>query len=156
MLTLFTRASDRKNTTIRGTRANPGARQLIEFPVFEAAYWPQFPNKLKGTLEPDLVFAEIMGVIKGAASLFSGLKPLSRDEYRSKSSRLAPTFAMEGSRDRIYDIFELYESKMKQNGDYDSIDRIKVVLSALVGNPTLKRRLHGLFEEVYVDGMWLA
>lgn len=99
------------------------------------------------------MFAEIMGVIKGAASLLSDFKPLSRDEYRSMSSRLAPTFAAENMRDRIYDIFEAYESKKNQRGDYDAIDRVKAVLMELTGNPVLRRRIEGLFEEVYVDGM---
>lgn len=107
-------------------------------------------------MESDLVFAEIMGVIKGTASLLSDFRPLSRDEYRSMSSRLAPTFATEDKRDRIYDIYEAYEHKKKQNGDYDAIDRVKTVLNEVTGNTVLRRRLEGLFEEVYVDGMLLV
>lgn len=94
-----------------------------------------------------------MGVIKGTTSLLSDFRPLSRDEYRSMSSRLAPTFAAENMRDRIYDIFEAYESKKNRRGDYDAIDRVKTVLKELTGNTVLRRRLKGLFEEVYVDGM---
>lgn len=128
---------------------------MVDFTVFKAAYWQQFPTHLKAGLAPDLVFTEIMGVIKGAASLPTGFKPLSREEYRSKSSRLAPTFAKEGDRDRVYNVFEHYENKKKQNRDYDGIDRVKVILSELATNTTLKRRLEELFEEIYVDGMFL-
>lgn len=72
------------------------------------------------------------------------------------SSRLAPTFATEANRNHMYDIYEAYETKKKRNGDYDAIDRVKVVLDGLMGNSELKRRLNGLFEEVYVDGMLLV
>lgn len=128
---------------------------MVDFPVFDAAYWRPTSIRLRGGLEPDLVFAEIMGVIKGTTSLLSEFRPLSRDEYRSMSSRLAPTFAAENMRDRIYDIFEAYESKKKQRGDHDAIDRVKNVLIQLTGNTVFRRRLEGLFEEVYVDGMLL-
>lgn len=126
---------------------------MVDFSIFKAAYWQQFPTALKAGLEPDLVFTEIMGVIKGAASLLSGLKPLSRDDYRSKSSRLAPTFAKEGERDTVYNLFEHYEYKKKQNGDYDGIDRVKAILGDLTENIGLRRRLEAIFEEVYVDGI---
>lgn len=94
-----------------------------------------------------------MGVIKGTTSYTSGFRSLTREEYLAMSARLAPTFAAEGNRDCMYDIFEAYEAKKKRRGDYDAIDRVKVVLNELTGNSALKRRLNGLFEEVYVDGM---
>lgn len=97
-----------------------------------------------------------MGIIKGTTSYISGFRPLTRDEYRAMSSRLAPTFAAEANRDCMYDIFEAYEAKKKRSGDYDAIDRVRAVLDEMTRNSVLKRRLNGLFEEVYVDGMLLV
>lgn len=110
-------------------------------------------SRSQASFEPGLVFAEIMGIIKGTTSYTSGFRPLTREEYLTMSARLAPTFAAEANRNCIYDIFEAYEAKKKHRGDYDAIDRVKVVLNELTGNSALQRRLKGLFEEVYVDGM---
>lgn len=140
----------------RGGENSANTRQIVDFTIFKAAYWQQFPTTLRAGLEPDLVFTEIMGVIKGAASLLTGNRPLSRDEYRAKSSRLAPTFAKEGDRDRVYNVFEHYENKKRQNGDYDGIDRVRVILDELSENTGLRGRLETLFEEVYVDGIYMA
>lgn len=122
---------------------------MIDFPLFNAAYWQQSTSRSRAGFEPDLVFAEILGIIKGTTSYIAGFRPLTRDEYRAMSSRLAPTFATEANRNHMYDIYEVYETKKKRNGDYDAIDRVKVVLDKLKGNSVL----NGLFEEVYVDGM---
>lgn len=151
----YTRANNRRASSTHGGSA-PGTGQLVDFPVFNAAYWQQSTSRSRAGFEPDLVFAEIMGVIKGTTSYISGFRPLTRDEYRAMSSRLAPTFAAEGNRDWVYDIFEAYEAKKRHNGDYDAIDRVKVVLNELTGNNVLRRRLNGLFEEVYVDGIFLV
>lgn len=131
----------------------PGTGQLIDFPVFNAAYWQQCMSRSQASFEPGLVFAEIMGIIKGTTSYASGFRPLTREEYLAMSARVAPTFAAEANRNCIYDIFESYEAKKKHRGDYDAIDRVKVVLNELTGNSALQRRLKGLFEEVYVDGI---
>lgn len=125
---------------------------MVDFLLFNAAYWQKSTSLSRAGFEPDLVFAEILGIIKGTTSYIAGFHPLTRDDYRAMSSRLAPTFATEANRDRMYDIYEAYETKKKRNGDYDAIDRVKVVLDKLTGNSVL----NGLFEEVYVDGMLLV
>lgn len=132
------------------------SRRLVDYVIFKEAYWVHFPSSTRGGLEPDLVFAEIMGVIKGAASLLTGLKALSKEEYRTTSARLAPTFAKTADRDTVYRIFERYESTKANNGDYDGIDRVRTIIGELNENVSLKRKLESIFEEVYVDGIKFA
>lgn len=126
----------------------------MDYVVFKEAYWVQFPSGIRGGLESDLVFAEIMGVIKGAASLLTGLKPLSREQYKTMSARLAPTFVNKADRDTIYGIYERYENKKANNSDYDGIDRVKNIIRELNEDISLRRKLESIFEEVYVDGMY--
>ncbi|KAI5844072.1 hypothetical protein DFP73DRAFT_76530 [Morchella snyderi] len=145
----------RLENTIRGNYRKAGAieksRRLVDYVVFKEAYWVQFPAGIKSGLEPDLVFAEIMGVIKGASSLLTGLKPLSREQYKTMSARLAPTFVNTADRDTVYGIYEKYENKKANNSDYDGIDRVKTIIRELNENISLRRRLESIFEEVYVD-----
>lgn len=125
----------------------------MDYVIFKESYWAHFPASIRGGLEPDLVFAEIMGIIKGAASVSTGLKPLSKEEYRTMSPRQAPTFAKTSDRDTVYRIFERYESTKANNGDYDGIDRVRAIIGELDENVSLRRRLESIFEEVYVDGI---
>lgn len=99
----------------------------------------------------DLAFVEIMGVIKGSASLASNLEPLSRDEYLCKRWRLAPNFERD-DRDTVYSLYEFYERMKKTRGETDNIDRVIHIMKALNENPELRCVVGGLLDEVYVDG----
>ena len=94
-----------------------------------------------------------MGVIKGSISSADTLASLSRDQYLRMSCRLAPSFATESDREKIYDIFECYEKIKHGAGEIDQIDRVTALLAAIKYTPGLSEQLAKAFEEVYVDGL---
>jgi hypothetical protein len=93
-----------------------------------------------------------MGVIKGSAATESDLGSLSRDEYLQLSHKKAPTFTSE-QREKVYDLYLLYEKQKKRNGDRDGIDRVISLLKFLHADTELRQIIGGFFEELYVDGM---
>lgn len=125
--------------------------EIVDFYNFEVKYWPRFPKSLTKDSSVNLVFAEIMGVIKGSASSAQSLAPLRRKEYLARSCRMAPTFAMEAERSRVYDLFELYETLKVRRGDMDYVDRVVRVLRAVRGDSSLMKEFRSKFEEVYID-----
>jgi hypothetical protein len=74
-------------------------------------------------LEPNLVFSEIIGVIKGSqAALESADGHLTRDAYVEQLSwRQFPLLA--SARARIYSIFEVYTKHKASRFDIDEADR---------------------------------
>jgi len=137
------------------TPSAPGGRvrRLINYNVFSTQYFRKAYQDRGGGFEPDLVFAEILGIIKGSTSIERDFKPLSREEYLRVSTRKAPVFTDEASRDRVYSIYEEYERRKRSLGDLDDIDRVIKVLKSLEGQPELMGQVQSLFDEVYVDGM---
>ena len=125
--------------------------QIVEFYTFKVEYWPRFSQTLTKEVSVSLVFAEIMGVIKGSASSAETLAPLRRKEYLTRSCRMAPTFAMEAERSRVYDLFESYEALKVRKGDMDYVDRVVRLLRAVRQDPSLTKQLRSTFEEVYID-----
>lgn len=126
--------------------------QLVDFYAFKLDYWPKFPDRLTKGLPIELVFAEIMGVIKGSASSRTSLAALRREEYFTRSCRLAPAFAQASERARVYDIFEMYEALKVDLGGVDYVDRVVGVLGAVRGDHMLRRYMGSVFDEVYFDG----
>ena len=126
-------------------------RQTVHFYAFKVDYWPRFPKYLTKDTSVHLVFAEIMGVIKGSVSSRESLAPISREEYLTRSCRLAPTFASDAERSCVYDIFELYEKLKIERGDVDYIDRVVRIIRAVRSNWSLLRLLQSTFDEVYID-----
>ena len=135
---------------LAGTK-RPYNGQVVDGYAFEMDYWPRFPLEHKKNILSSLVFAEIMGVIKGSASSRDVLMPLSRETYLTRSSRLAPTFVLESERLRIYEIFELYEKMKIERGDLDYVDRVVRILTAVRRDPSLKRVLRSTFDEIFID-----
>lgn len=126
--------------------------QLVDFYTFKLDYWGQFSRDLIRNLSMDLVFAEIMGVIKGSVTSRITLVPLSRAEYLGRSSKLAPAFTIQSERERVYDIFEAYEKIKTKFGDVDYMDRITRLLTTIRENSTLRDVLSRSFDELYIDG----
>ncbi|OCL09185.1 hypothetical protein AOQ84DRAFT_221144 [Glonium stellatum] len=136
----------------RGTRTMRHRKpQLVDFHAFQLDYWPKFPGRLTKGLPIELVFAEIMGVIKGSASSRTSLAPLRREEYFTRSCRLAPAFAQASDRASVYEIFEMYEALKVGWGDVDYVDRVVRVLGAVRGDSMLRRHMGSVFDEVYFD-----
>ncbi|KAF8250004.1 hypothetical protein K440DRAFT_659974 [Wilcoxina mikolae CBS 423.85] len=123
--------------------------QFVDFRLFRSEYWKKFPYGLTRNMEPGLVFAEFMGVIKGSATNNSTLRSLSREEYLELSDKQAPTFY--GQREQVYDLYLRYESQKSVYGDKDSTDRVKSLLKMLESDSELKRSVEGSLDELYVD-----
>ncbi|KAF8459683.1 hypothetical protein BDZ91DRAFT_799763 [Kalaharituber pfeilii] len=103
---------------------------FVDFHFFKSVYWPRlmYQSAPEYHLEAGIVFSEIMGVIKGAASIRNGLKPLSRDEYLTRSPNLAPAFPTPVMREMIFNLYSQYERRRKQRGDEDAMDRMINIL----------------------------
>lgn len=124
----------------------------MDFTVFVEAYWPKIGSR---HLNPGVVFAEFLGVIKGAGSPQNGYRPLSRDEYIRGCSNLAPAFSTQAEREQLYSMYERYETLKGQKHQHDSIDKVLTILSAIC-QPSMKRKLYDIIQEIYVDGMEFA
>ncbi|KAH0545413.1 hypothetical protein FGG08_000554 [Glutinoglossum americanum] len=131
------------------TRAYQRKPQTVDFYTFKVDYWGQLPGTR--CLPIELVFAEIMGVIKGSASSRESLSPLSRQEYMSRGYRQAPFFTLESERTSVYNLYEAYEGVKRGFGDVDYIDRVVNLLQAIRGDERLRERFGVAFDEVYVD-----
>ena len=130
-------------------RAKP---RQVDFHVFKTEYWRRFPSKLTKDISLELIFAEIMGVIKGSISSENTLAPLSRDQYRETSCRIAPTFTTDAQRSKTYEIYENYENLKRKRGDIDQADRVLALLRVVKNNPLLSHQLGQAFDSVYIDG----
>ena len=125
--------------------------QTVDFYAFKVDYWPRFPQNITKDLSVNLVFAEIMGVIKGSIFSRVSLAPISCEEYLTRSCRMAPTFSSEAERLCVYNIFELYEKLKIERGDFDYVDRVVRVLRAVRRDPSLYQLLRSTFDEIYID-----
>ncbi|KAH0558797.1 hypothetical protein GP486_004565 [Trichoglossum hirsutum] len=123
--------------------------QIVDFQTFKVDYWGRLPRTRHLPIE--VVFAEIMGIIKGSTSSRDSLRPLSREEYLSRSHRQVPLFALESERSRVYDLYEAYEGLKREFGDVDNIDRVVNLLKAIQVDKGLRERLRVSFDEVYID-----
>ncbi|KAF8468205.1 hypothetical protein BDZ91DRAFT_722149 [Kalaharituber pfeilii] len=123
----------------------------IDYDVFSTQYWCKRLYNQKNGFEPELVFSEFIGTIKGSTSAHRGFKPLSREDYVELGSRRAPVFTDHASRTAIYDMYQEYERRKRFFGDQDDVDRVTELLKSLEDDPDLKKRVQSLFDEVYVD-----
>lgn len=144
------RTHDRRNA--RGTGALKRASQPVNFITFSLEYWQRLPTALTRRIPMDLAFIDIMGVIKGSASLASNLEPLSRDAYIARRWKLAPNFTTDSDRKAVYTLYEHYEKIKMGRGEVDDTDRVIRVLEALKKDPELFRTVEMFLDEVYVDG----
>ncbi|KAI9674244.1 MAG: hypothetical protein M1829_003791 [Trizodia sp. TS-e1964] len=131
--------------------SNDQASSFVDFQSFKLDYWPRFPANLAAKLPVELVFSEIMGVIKGSLSSRETLKPLSRNEYLQLSSRLAPAFTLEIEKSQVYDIFEKYQALKLQRRELDDVDRVVKTIRIVRENQRLKNYLRASFDEIYID-----
>ena len=125
---------------------------MATFRTFGLAYCPHFASTLTRDLSPALVFAEIMGIIKGSEASVHTLQPLTREQYLQISSRLPPYFAMEKVKSRLYEVFEAYEAMRTSRGAWDATDRVLSLLAEMKMNQVLKTVLGDAFDQLYVDG----
>jgi hypothetical protein len=121
--------------------------QVVDFMLFRSEYWKQLPLQLTKSLEPGLVFSEIMGIIKGSTSTKDSLDSLSRNEYLAFSHRKAPAFSREQRVD-VYELYIRYERLKHNNQDKDDIDRVVSILRYLKANHGSPNSVEGWLEEI--------
>ena len=124
---------------------------LVDFKAFKTSFWPRFPHHLTRGLSPDLVFSEIMGVIKGSIHSCRTLTPLDLGLYEGLSFRLTPNVSRLEDRVRIFQLYQAYEELKRKTGDIDTIDLVVRLLRQLHQNPSLIALLAPYVQEVYVD-----
>ena len=140
-------------TAPRGDQPSRAPRE-VDAQTFIEHYWPKFPPNIKKNIPVDLVFSEIMGIIKGSMSALPGrsLNALTKDEYIDTSCRIAPLFTSEKERKQVYLIYEQYEKLKIEFRDWDGIDRTRSVFLQMQENPVLVSKLRQIIDELYVDG----
>lgn len=131
-------------------------RPFVDSQAFRLDYWPRLSHAITNHISVDLVFAEIMGVIKGSTSSRKSLKPLSREEYLSRSTRQATNFHSEAEKSRVYEVYKAYEAHKVAFEGEDHVDRVVKLLKAIRGDKLLRHLLASTFDEVYIDGISLA
>ena len=94
----------------------------VNYEKFSALYWPHFNSKLTKKLDSSRVFTEIISHIKGGLqSLEASDGKLSREDYLQMSEGRSSNLTRE-KRERIYDIFQVYEKMKMVNGEFDLAD----------------------------------
>ena len=126
-------------------------QKVLTFQDFKLDFWQSLPSHLKKDFSTDLVFSEIMGVIKGSKFSRSTLSPLTKDDYMKMSERIAPNFTLQEDRRQVYSLFERFEEFKSQTETIDSMDRIFALLGPIREQPRLRQVLASTFEEFYID-----
>ncbi|KAL4254519.1 hypothetical protein ABKN59_003247 [Abortiporus biennis] len=119
---------------------------FVSYETFCRDYWPHFAQNLTKNLDPALVFAEFMGVIKGSESALQTEKGyLEKDAYMNLSHRSQSTFSRQ--RETIYTIFQSYVRQKAERREYDAADRTHKIIRCLreLGVPGKK------MDFIYVD-----
>ena len=142
--------TDQRSDEVTNTRCSVYGR-IVDFEAFEVDFWPRFSHSFTKGLSAHLVFAEIMGVIKGSTSSRESLEPLGREEYLTRSCRLAPTFVLEAERSRVYEVFKMYEKLKYEFGGMDYVDRVVKLVRAVRRDSSLNQLLQFTFDEIYID-----
>ena len=124
---------------------------LVDFKAFRTSFWPHFPHHLTKGLSPDLVFSEIMGVIKGSIHTCKSLSFLDLSLYGDLSFRLTPNLSRHEDRIKIFHLYQAYEELKRKTGDIDTIDLVVGLLRQLHESPSLMALLAPYIQEVYVD-----
>ncbi|XP_059151541.1 TPR and ankyrin repeat-containing protein 1-like [Physella acuta] len=137
-----------KESTPNNRRAKKIKKSLKEctYDVFSTEIWPKFDKKKTKKFHPSLVWTEIMSFIKGSyESLSSEQGFLSERQYQSVGQKKAPNFTAD--RSEIYEIFQLYNSYIKNNNMFDEID----VVSNIYHRLKHMQNVPWTFHEIYVD-----
>ncbi|KAI0791849.1 hypothetical protein C8Q75DRAFT_57347 [Abortiporus biennis] len=121
-------------------------RSLVSYVRFQNHYWQHFPQTLTKNLDPALVFAEIIGVIKGnELALKSEKGYLDEATYLDLSERSQCTFASQ--RETIYAIFLSYLRLKAERREYDDADRTHLIIRHLCHSGITGKKL----DFIYVD-----
>ena len=124
---------------------------IVDFKAFKSRFWPHFPQHLTKGLSPDLVFSDIMGVIKGSVYTCKNLSFLSLNQYEDLSVRVTPNVTSGEDRRRVFRMYEIYEELKRKTDQLDTIDYVLDLLRPLRMDPNLVTLLASCIQEIYVD-----
>lgn len=133
------------------SRSSPTTKNLVTLAVFRDMYWEGFPSNLTAGLSPNLVFSEIMGVIKGSEDTCKTLQPLTMLEYQTRSPRLAPNVTASAIRLKVFKLYEIYENLKRNKKELDNVDRVIDILHGLREEQNIKSLIASCINQVYVD-----
>lgn len=125
--------------------------RFVDFQSFKLNYWLKFSANLVAKLPVELVFVEIMKIIKKILFSRETFKLFSRNEYLQLSSRLTLVFTLKIKKSRIYDIFEKYQVLKFHWRESNAIDRVMKTIKTMKQNQRLKNYLKISFDEIYID-----
>jgi len=148
-------SKDASKDHAKDTTKDP-SKSMIDFSIFKTEYWGCLHGLVPPSCSPELLFAEIMGVIKGSSITAKTLVPLSRGEYVKKNSKASPAFGSESEREKVFAAFERYEKQRKQRKEIDELDRVCFLLKSVKENQALAEKIRLCFEEIYVDGTFVV
>ncbi|PSS06635.1 hypothetical protein PHLCEN_2v3591 [Hermanssonia centrifuga] len=136
--------------TDQGTLANDYMSQrrdcFVSYDIFLKSYWPHFSQALKKNLDPALIFAEFMGIIKGSEQTLQSINGfMDRNAYVNLSHRQQGTFA--SRRDVVYTLFESYLKLKSERRHWDAADRTHAILLGLKESGVPGQKM----DFVYVD-----
>ncbi|EXB88355.1 Helicase SEN1 [Morus notabilis] len=95
----------------------------VNFQRFCSQYWPHFDCHLTKELDPSGVFTEIISHIKGGLKSMEAIDgKLAREDYVVLSEGCASSLIGRKKRERIYDIFQIYENIKMEKGEFDLAD----------------------------------
>ncbi|GJZ28590.1 UvrD-like helicase, ATP-binding domain, P-loop containing nucleoside triphosphate hydrolase [Tanacetum coccineum] len=119
----------------------------VTYERFCSVYWDHFPSALTRKLDPSRVFTEIISHIKGglqAGGCNDG--KLSRERYCSLAGSRSSTLN-EGKRDFVYTIFQAYEKRKSERGEFDLGDFVNDIHLRLKN----EKYKGDLMDYVYID-----
>ena len=102
----------------------------VDFIVFERMLQGR---KEFSSLDPELAWEEIRGIIKGAKSADPGKPLLSFSDYQALGKKRAPRF--NSDRAGIYAAAEWYQSRLTKDGLWDEVDLTRRAIDILEGRP---------------------
>ncbi|KAI0757657.1 hypothetical protein C8Q80DRAFT_1092486 [Daedaleopsis nitida] len=130
----------RPGTSAGGARALYMADKkfsFVDYDGFRENYWAHFPGSLKQSLNPELVFGEFLGVIKGSEeALACEAGFLHQELYCGSEDQRTGAFMISrrtqatspAQREAIYALFELYTRMKKSSHQYDAADRTRMLI----------------------------
>ncbi|CAE6447127.1 unnamed protein product [Rhizoctonia solani] len=121
------------------------AKVLFSHREFKEVYWPRFKLGWASTLNPALVYSEVVGVIKGYSEALGCINGhLSLDQYLGRAAHKVSPHLDDSIKHQIYSIFKEYEKIKSLRSEWDHADRSHYILEKFK-----EKILHGALGEAY-------
>lgn len=146
--------------TTSGTSSSSAVKWVpylqVDFALFDQQYWPRMNQVLRKGISAALVYAEVMGVIKGSVeALVSRVAPvghLSEQAYLALAEQRTSSLTV--PQRQVYALYRQYEHLKGQAWQYDHMDRVLYVYRQLAAADAKGQPVVGSCQQVdrvYVD-----